>query len=79
MNSTPDARLTDTGDVVSMDDSTPLPGYSGPVLAILCGHSYVLWLYPRAEDGQRHWDVINAGSTIVQSALDQFLKEHTTA
>lgn len=62
-----------------MDDATPLPSYTGPVLSLLGGRAYVLWLYPTSEDGQRHWDVINLGSTIVQSALDQFLKEHTTA
>jgi hypothetical protein len=77
-NSIPDARLEADGSVVSMLEGIPLPNFSGPVYALLAAkHSYVLWLYPVSGDGQRRWDVINPGSTIVQSALDQFIKEHT--
>lgn len=72
----PDARLAQ-GEVVSMDDNTPLPNYTGPVYADLCGRAYVPWAHPIREDGTRKWDVINPGSTIVQSALDEFMRINT--
>lgn len=77
MKTHPDARLLPTGEVVSFVDDVPLPNYSGLVYAELVGHPYILWLYPVTEAGGRHWDVVNPGSVILQTALDKFFKEHS--
>jgi hypothetical protein len=71
----PDARL-DAGEVVSFVEGIPLPNYEGLVYARLAGRDYILWASLNG-DGKRDWIVVNSGSEIVQSALDQFLKEHS--
>ena len=69
----PDARLDADGSVVDFQQGFALPNYTGPVYSLLAGNPYVLW---RHLDGT--WDVINQGSTIVQTELDKFIKEMTT-
>jgi hypothetical protein len=71
----PSARLTSDGSIVSMDDETSLPNYSGLVYADFDGRPYILWAHPLQGDGTRDWDVINAGAVVVQTALDKFIKE----
>lgn len=68
----PDARIDSQGDVVSFDEGLPIPNYVGPVYANLRGRHYILW---RHANGR--YDVINAGSEIVHTALDKFIKENT--
>lgn len=72
----PDARWA-AGEVVAMEDGTPLPNYNGLVYAELEGRPYILWLDLVGDD--RRWSVVNAGSTIVKSALDTFMKERLGA
>lgn len=72
----PDARLV-AGEIVSFDEAIPLPNYSGLVYAELMGRCYILWL--DLVDNERQWSVVNAGSTIVKSALDTFFNERMSA
>lgn len=77
MKTLPDARLLDSGEIVSFDEGFPLPSYEGLVYGRLAGRDYILWL-SRDGEGNRSWLVVNSGSEIVQSALDQFIKEHAS-